>query len=152
MKRFLIALVVLFSSLLAQSQTPKPIGTFDRRSIVIAFYRSPSWNATVTEKKQSLEKARKAGDEAKIRELESWGATSQNLAHEQLAGNAAITNILEALKPSFTALEKSLGLSDVIPAAGNPKQPSVDVTGQLLDWLKADQITRELIQKMQKQE
>jgi hypothetical protein len=127
------------------------IGTFNRQAIVVAYYRSPQWADMLKQKRAELEEAKRANDAAKIKELNAWGGESQELADKQLAGDAPIKNILEALRPTLDEIEKTEHLTSIVPApAPDNKATSVNVTPQLLDWLKADQKTRTIIQGLPK--
>ena len=153
MKRFcflVLILALLFASRPALAQSTR-VGTFDQTAIVVAYYRSSLWSDTIKAKQAEFVEAQKAGDTAKASALQAWGGESQELAHKQLAGEAPIANILDALKPAFEDIEKSGHVSSVVPYSANVKKAdSVDVTGALLDWLKADEKTRELIQQLPK--
>ena len=126
------------------------IGSFDKQSIVLGYYRSGMWAETLMAKRTELAEAKQNNDQAKIKELNGWGAASQDLAMKQLMGDAPIDNILVALKPAFEEIEKTDNLSKVVPASSDLKGPSVDVTGRLLDWLKADETTRKMILDLKK--
>jgi hypothetical protein len=68
------------------------------------------------------------------------------LAHQQLTGDAPITNIMDALQPGVSEIEKSAGVANIVPCpCAEITAPKVDVTPQLLDWLKADANTRKII-------
>jgi len=146
----IIFFAFLFVSFPAPAQQTR-VGTFDQTSIVIAYYRSPLWSDTLKAKQAELKEAEKAGNTAKADALKAWGGESQELAHKQLAGEAPITNIMDALKPAFAEIEKSAHVSNVTPyTAAINQTDSVDVTGPLLDWLKADEKTRQLIDQLPK--
>ena len=151
MKRFwvvVIFFVFLFSLLPAHAQQTR-VGTFDQTSIVVAYYRSSLWSDTIKAKQAEFADAQKAGDTAKASALQAWGEQSQELAHQQLDGKAPITNILDAFKTAFEEIEKSAHLSTVTPySPAINKADSVDVTHMLLDWLKADDKTRQLINQL----
>jgi hypothetical protein len=133
----------------AQKQTAK-VGCFDKTAVVVAFYRSPLWAETLRGKKEEQRRAKEANDTAKLKELEEWGGTQQELAHKQLAGEAPITNIVAALQPAFVEIERATKVSQVVPAPYGGKEESVDVTDALLDWLKADERTRQVIRNARK--
>jgi hypothetical protein len=122
------------------------VGTFDPQSIVIAFYRSPQYAAVLREHIAARDSAKRAGDTTRVRELEAWGAAQQDTAHQQLAGVARLTNIVEALRPAFAAIQRSANVREIVAApAAKPGVTTVDVTPQLLDWLQADARTRALL-------
>ncbi len=135
---------LLATGTIAQSNS---VGTFDRQSIVVAYYGSPQWAATLKEKRAELAQAKQSNDQAKVQELNGWGGQAQELAHEQLSGDAPITNVMDALQPAFAEIEKSANLTSIVPCpCANITAPKVDVTPQLLDWLKADAKTRKIIE------
>jgi hypothetical protein len=130
----------------APAQTVR-VGTFHKPSIVVAFYRSPLWAVTLTDKKLEMEKAKALNDTKKVQELDAWGNAHQETAHQQLAGEAAITNILEALAPGLPEIAKkarvAMIVADLLYADSSVEK--VDVTEMLLDWLKADERTRTIV-------
>jgi len=142
----LFVLVLVVPGAISQSSR---IGTFDRQAIVVAYYGSPQWAATLREKQAEMVEAKRANDQAKVQQLNAWGGQAQELAHEQLAGEAPITNIMDALQPAFQQIETSAKVASVVPCPrADIKSPTVDVTPQLLDWLKADAKTRKMIQEL----
>jgi hypothetical protein len=149
MRSLCIAAVCLSAPLFAaQAQTDR-VGTFDKQSIVIAFYRSPMWAATMKEHVAARDSAKRSGDTTRVRELEAWGAGHQELAHQQLAGNAPLTNIVDALQPALDSIRQVEHLRAIVPApVADARVAVIDVTPQLLDWLKADAKTREIIGQM----
>jgi hypothetical protein len=145
-----MAITTLCGPLLATAQSAsqqQPVGTFDKGSLVLAYYRSPRWLNQVKEKRAEQQAARAAGDSARVKELEKWGRESQNLAHRQLSGKAPLDNILEDLKPAFPQLCRNRGVSAIVadPPAGTP---TVDVTSDLMDLLEADARTRSMAEEL----
>src|ERR1039458_10652571 len=101
MKLFsVLAATVVVTAGLGSAQTIR-VGTFHKPSVVVAFYRSPLWADALKAKQTELAAARKANDAPKVQELEGWGNARQQLAQRQLAGEAPIDNILEALAPQL---------------------------------------------------
>jgi len=127
------------------------IGTFDRVSIVVAYYRSSLWDETVRKQRLAQAKAKKANDIEKMREMTAWEKKSRLWAHEQVEKGAPIKNVLEALKPAFETIKKDVKVSDVVVSpAADTKAEAVDVTDKLLEWLKADDDTRKVIAEYKK--
>jgi len=125
------------------------VGVFDRSSIVLAYYRSPLWEAILADRRFELNTVKAANDSARAKELEKYGAESQDLAMQQLLGKAPIDNILAVLQPEFKDLINRLKLSGVVdPSTVDPQASSVDVTPLLLDWLKATSETRKMAAEM----
>jgi hypothetical protein len=121
------------------------VGTFDRTSIVLAFYGSPMWSAKLKDARAEREKARAAGDQKKVDQLSKWGQDQQKLAHRQLAGDATIDNIMETIKPMFAAVEAQAHVAMIVPEGSriDNTAATVDVTGLLLDQLQASAKTRQ---------
>jgi hypothetical protein len=134
----------------APAQTVR-VGTFHKASIVVAFYRSPLWAETLKAKMAEMAAAKAANDTKKVQELDVWGNAHQETAHQQLAGEAPITNILEALAPGFPEIAKKARVTMIVadlPYADRSVE-KVDVTEMLLDWLKADERTRTIVRGLQ---
>jgi hypothetical protein len=158
MKSLLFALVLIATSLSLPSSAQSPaaapeipakstavVGTFDRSSIVLAYYRSPLWDAILADRRFELKAAKAANDSARAKELEKYGAESQDLAMQQVAGKAPIDNILAVLQTEIKDLTTRLKLSVVVDSStADPGGASVDVTPLLLDWLKASAETRKM--------
>jgi hypothetical protein len=138
---------------LGAAQTPAQpvrVGIFHSQSVVVAFYGSPIWAERLKEKRAEGAAAKKANDTKKLQELNEWGGTSQELAHRQVAGNAPIANILEALAPAFPEIAKKAQVSIIVqdlPYADSSVE-TVDVTDQLLDWLKTSEATRKIVREL----
>lgn len=158
MKPSLCALVLIAAGLSLHSNGQAPaatpavpssgtavVGVFDRSSVVLAYYRSPLWEAILSDRRFELKTVKASNDIARVRELEKYGAESQDLAMQQLTGKAPIENILAVLQPEIKDLTNRLKLSAVVDSASaDPKIPSVDVTPLLMDWLRATSETRKM--------
>jgi hypothetical protein len=162
MKRivFAVALILVSLPLAARAQAPAPsstavagqnvpvVGTFDKSSIVLAYYRSPLWAAVLADRRFELNRV-KATDTARAKELEKYGAESQDLAMQQMGGNAPIDNILAVLQPELKELSGKMKLSAIVDSsAAHPQAATVDVTALLMDWLKATSETRKMAEEM----
>jgi hypothetical protein len=126
------------------------VGTLNKLGLVVAYYRSPTWAATLSAKKAELAQAKAANDTKKAQELEAWGGAQQDLADRQLAGEAPITNILEALAPAFAQVAGKAHVSIIVadlPFAEKNVE-TVDVTGMVMDWLGSDEKTRSMVNEL----
>ena len=135
----------------AMAQTVR-VGTILKPSVVVAFYRSPVWSGVVKAKMAEMQQAKAANDTKKVAELDEWGQAGQELAHRQLSGEAPITNILEALAPAFPEIARKADVAMVVadlPYADSSVQ-TVDVTDLVLDWLQANEATRDIVRGLQK--
>lgn len=145
-----VALLAITAVQPAAAQTVK-VGTFHKPSIVVAYYRSQMWAESLKPKLAELQEAKKANDTKKVQELESWGNTHQETAHQQLTGEAPITNILEALQPAWPEIAHKAQVPMIVADVQftDNTLPTVDVTSLILDWLKADAPTRKIVQELQ---
>jgi hypothetical protein len=144
------ALIATLAVAQAPAQTVR-VGTFHKAAIVVAFYRSPLWAETLKAKMAEMATAKAANDTRKVQELEAWGNTGQETAHQQLVGEAPIANILAALAPGLPEIAKKARVAMIVadlPYADSPVE-TVDVTEMLLDWLKADERTRTIVRGLQ---
>jgi hypothetical protein len=125
------------------------VGTFDRSSIVLAYYRSPLWAAILANRRFELKTVKAGNDTARAKELEKYGAESQELAEQQVFGKAPIDNILAVLEPEFKELTGRMKLSSIVESASaDPKAATVEVTSLLMDWMKASSETRKMAVEM----
>jgi hypothetical protein len=149
MKLLNLAAIGLMAAL-AIAQAPAQavrVGTFQKASVVVAFYRSPLWAANLKVKMAEMAAAKTANDTKKVQELDAWVNAHQKTAHQQLTGEAPLTNILEALAPGLAEIAKKARVAMIVadlPYADSSVQ-SIDVTEMLLDWLKADERTRTIV-------
>lgn len=145
-----VALLAIVAIPPAVAQNVK-VGTYHKPSIVVAYYRSQMWAESLKPKLAELQEAKKVNDTKKVQELESWGNTHQETAHQQLTGEAPITNILEALQPAWPEIARKAQVPMIVADVqftDNTVQ-TVDVTGLLLDWFKADERTRKIVLEIQ---
>lgn len=134
-----VGLLVLTGSGVLNAQMRVRIGTVDRPSLVVAYYRSALWSDVMKAKLSEQAEAKKANDAQKVKELESWGQESQALTHRQVAGAAPIDNIIEALRPAFVEIaQKEKVQAIVTESVYLVNVETVDLTDQVLEWLKAD--------------
>jgi hypothetical protein len=158
---FAVAFILASLPFAAIAQAPAPsstriaaqnilvAGTFDRSSIVLAYYRSPVWAAILADRRFELNRVKAANDTTRAKELEKYGQESQDLAMQQLAGKAPIDNILAVLQPELKELSSRMKLSAIVDSsAADPKAATVDVTSLLMDWLKASSETRKMAEEM----
>src|SRR5262245_13665613 len=78
------------------------IGVYDNRGIALAFFAS-RFNP-IAEKKAAYEKAKAAGDQAKMKELETWFPQFQRQLHFQTFGRAPVDGLLEPVKEQIAKL------------------------------------------------
>jgi hypothetical protein len=149
MKHILIALSLFGACAAAQNLK---VGVIEKSSLVVAYYGSPAWQSVIKAKMAEQQAARQAGDKAKADELEKWGQAQQEKAHQQLAGQAPVDNIVEMMKAGWPEIARRAGVAMVVMDApfiadGVEK---VDVTPQLLDYLSASERVRKWVADLKK--
>lgn len=120
----------------ARVQEPEPpattlrVGTFRRTDLRVAYYRSTMFDEKLEEMREEVKRARAAGDEEKAAALESRGEAMQELAHQQLAGTAALGNVLEPLRASLPEIAAAAGVHIIVeaPLYAHESVETVDVT------------------------
>jgi len=110
------------------------VGTFQRGSLIMAFYRSASWSAKLSELMNQRNQAATSGDLATIDQIEGRIRAMQELADQQLAGKAPIDNIYEQLKPMWAEIAREANVQLIIfdPMYIAPNTSLVDITPYLL--------------------
>jgi hypothetical protein len=110
-----VGLVAFLNAGLAGDDPPQAkkvrIGTYDSRAIAIAY--APSRFNPVREKMAAYEKAKAAGDRAKMKELETWGEQHQRLLHFQGFGRVPVTELLEPVKDEVAKLARQRQLTAI---------------------------------------
>jgi hypothetical protein len=134
----IVAALILGLSLAAQPSIggEKPaklrVGTYDSRAIAIAYGNSDL--CIVNEKRKQYQKAKEAGDEKLIKELEEWGPKYQRQLHRQGFGRVPVTDLLEFVKDRLPEAAEKAGV-DVIAFECNyfgPGVEEVDITVDLV--------------------
>ena len=118
----------------AAAPTGVRVGTFQRGSLVMAFYRSAFWSEKLGALMEQRKKAGLDGDLATIDQVESQIRAMQELAEKQLAGKEPIGNILEQLKPMWAEIAREANVQLIVeePLFLVPGTPVQDITPFLL--------------------
>jgi Skp family chaperone for outer membrane proteins len=66
------------------------------------------------EKMLEHEKAKKAGDTEKVKQLEKWGQAQQDKLHKQGFGTASIKSLLEHIKRDIPKVAKEAGVDIIV--------------------------------------
>ena len=98
----------------SSNETVMRIGTFRRVDLLVAYYGSTIHDHWLKELKAKYDQAKTAGDAKKAAELEAQGAASQEFAHQQLAGEAMLTNVLDHLKDAFPAVAQEASVQVIV--------------------------------------
>ncbi len=134
------------------SEAVRAIGVYDSRSVAIAFVGSKVYEATagkeLAEKMAAYEKAKAAGDEDQLAELEAWGKAQQQRLHKQGFSTAPVADILKHIDDKLPQIAKAAGVDRLISKwdeqalAGHPSARRVDVTESLIDAFEPNERQR----------
>lgn len=119
-------------------ETPKGararVGTFQRKEVLVSFYGSAIWVRELESLRTELEEAKSQNDSKKVVDIELRGNTLQELAHRQLAGEAALTNILAHLESTLPTVAKEARVQIIVeqPIFRDNSIELVDVTPLLV--------------------
>jgi len=118
----------------APPSTGVRVGTFQRGSLVMAFYRSAFWSDKLGALMEQRRKAGLDGDNATIDRIEGQIRAMQALAEKQLAGREPIDNIYDQLKPMWAEIAREANVQLIVeePLFLAPNTPLVDITIYLL--------------------
>lgn len=118
------------------------IGTYDSRSVAIAFVGSEVYKATAGKKLADMmteyKKAEAAGDTKRVEELKAWGEAQQALLHRQGFSTAPVDDILGYISEELPQIKKQANIDllvskwDTKALAKHKTAERVDVTMSLV--------------------
>ncbi len=150
-----VAGLLLVIPSIAHSQTPVRIGTYDSRAVALAFYNSAEQKQVSQSLLAEYQKAKAAGDAAKIKELEAAGPARQELMHQQVFSSGTISNIIATLQDKLPTIAREahvvLLLSKWDAAYRDPSIELVDVTMQLVKIFNPEEKVLKWIEEMKSQ-
>ena len=132
------------------------VGTFDSRALAMAYYRSEAFLNQIHDLRAKYEKAKAAGDEERIRELESERSAQQALIHKQGFGTWPVDNILKKIEGKISEIAAQADV-EVIVSKWNivyrlPGTEFVDVTDRMVEHFDPDKDTLRMIKDIQEQD
>ena len=137
MKHLSLALVSIFAlgalSLAQKDAAPKArLGTYDSRAVAIAY--APSKHNPVAEKMKEHAAAKQAGDTAKVKELEAWGAAHQRQLHRQGFARVPVDDLLAHVADKLPEVARAAGVDAIVFGCDQhgADVELVDVTMQLV--------------------
>ena len=141
------------------SAAPAPaavrIGTFDSRAVALAYYRSPSVMKELMGMRGDLEKAKAAGDQQKVEELQARGPAMQMLMHQQGFSNGSIGNIMPVMAGRLPEIAKAANVVAIVSCWEVPHAAAnvelVDVTPQVVALFAPDVQTAKILESMKGQ-
>ena len=146
---------VLLTQAPAAAAAPAPggkvhIGTYDSRAIAVAY--APSRFNPVKEKMAEFEKAKAAGDAAKMKELQTWGEQFQRQLHFQGFGRVPVDDLLAPVKEHVARLGRERGLAAITMSCEftGPDVELVDVTDDLVKLFEPSEKTLDMVRQVRK--
>jgi hypothetical protein len=126
------------------------VGTFEQRSVALAYNRSKLFQDSFGAKKAEHAKAKEAGDNNRVKQLEAEFRGQQENGHRQVFGTGPYESLVEQLKPVLAEVAKSQDVSVIVPKVYYAKKgvQTVDVTAAILAELKVDEKTQKMIDEM----
>jgi len=118
------------------------IGTYGSRAIAVAYARSGMPGRLQAQLIAERDKAKAAGDEKRVRELEAQGKAQQARLDEQGFSTGSVANLMEKIRPEIPAVAKAAGVMLVVSKwevmYRDPAVQYVDVTIPLVRTFSAD--------------
>lgn len=157
-----VALAVLGSSLCcsgAWAQGPGDkdkakvrVGTFDSRAVAVAYARSKEFNQHIRQLMEEQKKAKEAGDQEKVKNLEAQGKAQQQRFHEQGFSTASVDDILARIKDKLPEIAKEAGVDLIVSkwdvAFKAPGAETVDITELVIKPFQPDEKVLRIIKDL----
>jgi hypothetical protein len=145
------------------------VGTFDSRALAQAYYRSDMFHTHISDLRAEYEKAKAAGDEKRVKELEvessspTWpglgwppSLAQQELIHKQGFSTWPVDNVLEKIKGKIPEIAEHADV-DIIVSKWNIVYQRlgvelVDVTDLMVKPFDPDEETLKIVKDLQELE
>ncbi|MFW6162557.1 MAG: hypothetical protein ACODAJ_07280 [Planctomycetota bacterium] len=116
------------------------VGTFRRAQVLVAYYRSATWQQILDAKRAERDQAEADGDADKVRRLEAWGDLAQERAHRQLAGLATLdaNGLRDRLHQILPAVAQKAGVHVIVEQPlfhDDDAVTLIDVTAHIVNHL-----------------
>jgi hypothetical protein len=151
--------LLLLSPAAAHSQSSGPalrVGTYDSRAIAVAYARSDAFRQWYGKLAAERDKAKAAGDERRVKELEAEGNAQQERFHQQGFGIASVVGLMESIRQEIPGVAKEAGVLLIVSKwevmYRDPSVEYVDVTMPLVRKFGADSKVLKMVEQLMKQE
>ena len=159
----LLCVAVLGGSMLAaagpgqeEKRSRLRVGVFDSRAVAIAWLRSETYEASLREKSAEFEKAKEAGDETRVKEIEAGMRAIQDEIHKQGFGIWPIRDILAHIKDDLKKIATETEVDVIVCkwdlAYRRPEAEFIDVTSLMVKPFEPDEETMKIVKEIQTQE
>ncbi|MGE5610996.1 MAG: hypothetical protein ACM359_17230 [Bacillota bacterium] len=128
------------------------VGTYDPRALIIIYYGSKAHDNELRALIAERDKAKAAGDQKKVAELEAQGEAQQHRAHQMMAGKAPVDEIVAKLNINWADIANAAGVDVIVSKVEYKREGTqlVDVTQALVDQLKPGEKQRKWIQDLER--
>jgi hypothetical protein len=128
------------------------IGVYDPRAVAVAYAHSQFFRQRLAAKRKEWEKAKAANDQAKIKELDAWGADQQIRLHLQGFAAAPVDDLLADVKDQLPRIAETANVQDISlhPDYASPGVEVVDITDDLVKLWAPDAKTLKMIAGLRK--
>lgn len=164
--RMLVAVACMLASGVQAASTDSPgasvapgtrIGTYDSRSVAVAYAGSAAQRAVMDPLRAAFQKAKQEGNQAEMDKLQAQGRALQEQAHRQGFGTAPVDDLLEKVADALPEIRRAAGVSMLVSIwdektlaqyAGAVK---VDVTMPLVDAFHPSEKQRKVAEEIRQQ-
>jgi len=130
------------------------VGIYDSRAIAVAYVRSDMMRQWMAGLRAERDKAKAAGDEKRVRELEARGGAEQKRFHEQGFSTASVANLLERIRDQIPGVAREEGVALVVSKwevmYKDPAIEYVDVTLPLVRKFTTDPQALHMVEELMK--
>jgi hypothetical protein len=154
----LLATALVLCACTQPQNTKVRIGTYDSRAIAIAWAGTKPFSDSWASLQSDYQKAKAAGDQKRVEELEAQAQARQQLQHLQAFSTASVDDILAHIEDSLPAIKQNAGVTmlaskwDEETLAKYPSAELVDVTMALVDAFHPSEVQRKTAVEIQKSE
>ena len=154
----LLALGLVLSACSTAQNEKIRIGVYDSRSVAITWPGTQSFLQSMASLQAEYQKAKDAGDQKRVAELEAEGEARQQLLHMQAFSTAPVDDILAHIEDSLLGIKESAGVTllvskwDQETLAKYPSAELVDVTMMLVDAFQPTELQRQRAVEIQQTE
>ncbi|TWT82280.1 hypothetical protein CA13_37420 [Planctomycetes bacterium CA13] len=124
------------------------IGTYDNRSIAVAYAASP--HNPVAEKMVELDAAKKNGDEEAVKRLNAWGKKRQRLLHFQGFAHVPVGDLLAPVTDQLADIATKHSLVAIVRECDYLRSDveTIDVTEELVELFQPNEKIRNMARKI----
>lgn len=154
----LLAPILVLSACTPVQNKNARIGVYDSRAIAVAWARTKSFNDWMGSLQADYQKAKEAGDQKKVSDLEAEAQERQQRLHLQAFSTAPVDYILVYIDASLPEIKQNAGVTMLVSKWDNetlanyPSAELVDVTLALVDAFHPSEAQRQSAIQIQESE